>query len=415
MSKNLKWYFYFLLLAPVIGYLSYYTLNGYLAWQILSYLVMPLFAIFLYQRKTKIVIPRFFYFYIAYAIYIYAWNTVNDYYEEKGLLKYIFNNYHVYYIILLIIIYNTNITHKTYKNFIKLIKITLFIALMGALIQFFIPNWIVRTEGWESDWGSIFLNRRPSIFTYVSDNEYGVSVLAFFSLILSIQFLHKNTKWLLIFVIIIGLYSLLTNGRYIMLGFVLVIMQMFLGKGNKFKFSYMIYTSIALVVIYLLFTNVLDVDIQRLGEDRLFAEGSIWETTRYKSYITFLRFFPEKPIFGTGVHLTDEIRAASRAIGSSQIHVGYLSHLVSYGLFGSFLLFSFWFYLARDLYRKAKLTSYSGPFFAFLVYLWFNVVAVDYKLMYPGLIIALVFSQYYYWQYTFRIKLQNEQLYKNTN
>jgi len=99
MVRNIKWYFYLLLLAPLIGYLTYYILNGYIAWQILSYVVLPLFVIFIYHRKASIVIPRFFYLYIAYAIYIYIWKIYNGYYNEKGLLKYVFNNYHVYYII----------------------------------------------------------------------------------------------------------------------------------------------------------------------------------------------------------------------------------------------------------------------------------------------------------------------------
>ncbi len=408
MKNNPKWYFYLILLAPVIGYFSYYTLNGYQAWQILSYLVLPLFAIFIFQRQTKIFIPSFFYFYIAYAIYIYIWKLFNGYLYEKGLLKYIFNNYHVYYILLLIIIYNTNISHKTYQKFITLIKIILFIAIIGALIQFFYPSWMIRPTGWTAGAGNIFLDRRPSIFTYVSDNEYGVSVLAFFSLFFSIQLVDKNTRSLIIFSIIIGLYSLLTNGRYIMIGFIIVMMQSLFIKGKSKKVYYIVYFAAALGIIYYVFTNILGVNLQQLELQRLFAEGSIQNTTRYGAYINFLHFFPEKPIFGTGVHLTDEIRRASRAIGSSQIHVGYLSHLVSYGLFGSFLLFTFWYYLAKDLYRKAKQTTYYGPFFAFLIFLWFNVVAVNFMLMFSGLIIALVFSQYYFWQHNSQIKLQNE-------
>ena len=146
----------------------------------------------------------------------------------------------------------------------------------------------------------------------------------------------------------------------------------------------------------------------RLWQERLFAEGSIEETTRYGAYINFLHFFPQTPFFGTGVHLTDEIWLASRAIHSSQIHVGYLSHLLTFGLFGSFLLFSFWFCLAKDLYKKAKLKGYYGPLFAFLVFLWFNVTAVDFRLGYPGLIIAFVFSQFYYGNYVFKKSLENK-------
>ena len=48
----------------------------------------------------------------------------------------------------------------------------------------------------------------------------------------------------------------------------------------------------------------------------------------------------------------------------------------------------------HDLYRKAKLTDNFGPFFALLVFFLFYATAVDYRLRYPGLIIAFILSQY---------------------
>ncbi|MCD4669048.1 MAG: hypothetical protein K8S14_01240 [Actinomycetia bacterium] len=413
MLNSIKWYFYLLLFAPIIGLISYNISIEYYAFHALSYLVLPVFLIFLLTRKNKIYIPGFLYFYIAYVLHIYVWKIYNGYYEANGLIKYLFSNYHIYALLLMIIIYNTNISPKTYKSFVKLIKITLLIALVGVLIQFFIPNWMTRPTGWEVAIGNIFIDRRSSIFTYVSDNEYGISILAFFSLIFSIQLFRKNIRWLILFSIIIGLYSVLTNTRYIMIGFILVLFQSLFDKDKSKKISSILYFAIVFGVIYYLLTDVLGVDLKQLGEQRLFHEDSIKETSRYGAYINFLQFFPEKPVFGTGVHLTDEIRAASQAIFSSQIHVGYLSHLVSYGLFGSFLLFSFWFGLARDLYRKAKLTKHYGSLFAFLVFLWFNVTAVNFKLMYMGLIFAFIFSQYYHRHYIFQAKLQQDQLHKN--
>jgi len=94
------------------------------------------------------------------------------------------------------------------------------------------------------------------------------------------------------------------------------------------------------------------------------------------------------------VHLTEEIKEASKAVGSSQIHVGYLSHLVSFGIVGSFFMFGFWFLLAKKLYKSAKYTKYWGSFFAFLIYLWAQTTLVYYSIFFYGLIFAFVFDKY---------------------
>lgn len=398
MRTKINLYYYLLLLAPLIGYLSFYLI-GFEGWQLLTYLVIPLYLIFLYTRRNKIFFPKFIYFYIAYTIYFFIWRIFNGYIDEKGLLKYIFNNYHVYYILLIIVIYNTNISKKSYSIFIKLSQILLIVALGGVIIQFFSPGMFVRPVGWVVNYDNIFLDQRPSVFSFVSDNDYGITVLALFSLVFSFQLKQKNIKSLIFFSLITGLYALLTNSRYVIVGFLLVILQFSLLKGTLKKYKYFIYLMFIFGTLAYLIIDVFEINLNLWYQERLFAEGSLENTTRYGAYINFLHFFPQKPIFGTGVHLTEEIRRASRAIGSSQIHVGYLSHLVSYGLFGSFLLFSFWFALAKDLYKKAKRTTYYGPFFAFLVFLWFNVTAVDFYFRYPGLIIVFVFSQFYYNQY----------------
>lgn len=408
MSDNIRFYFYLIILAPFVGYFTYYTI-GFDGRQALSYLALPIFIIFLQHKKTEIVIPKFIYLYIVYIAYVYIWNIINGYIDEKGWLKYLFNNFHIYFVFILIVIYNTKLSNKSYSNFVILIKVILFIAIAGAIVQFLIdPNWMIIPFEWEYNEGIFYIDRRPSIFTYVGPNDYGISVLAFFSLILSIQLNNKNFIGMLIFIIITGLYSFLSNSRYVMMGFILVFAQIFFGKKKSNLISYIIFSSLAFIVIFYVYTNIFGVDLHTLGEKRLFAEGSITATSRYGAYINFLRFFPENPIFGNGFQVSDKVRDASNAIGSSRIHVGYFSHLVSYGLVGGVLLFSFWFSLARDLYRKAKHTAYYGSFFAFLVFLFANATFPEFNLFYPGIIFAFVFSEYYYQLYNNNIKLKEQ-------
>ncbi len=399
MKNTFNYFIYALLFTPILGYFSF-TYTGFSPIQLLSYSTLVLIFVFIITTREGIIIPKFLYFYFCYIIYIFIWRLYNGYIEDKGLDKYIFNNFHLYTALLIIIIYNVKIDELTFQNSIKIIKTILIIALIVSLIQLLInPNFYTRTLGWAGEGGSIYLSRRPSIFSYVSDNDGGISGLAYFSLILSICSIENKIRQLIFFSIIAGLFAILTNGRYVMIGYVLVALQFLIKQSPTKTIKYLIYFSLVVLIGYYIYTDLLGFNLKDLAQDRLFAEGDIRNTTRYLAYEVFLKYFPQNPFFGTGVHLTDEIKRVVNEGGSSQVHVGYLSHLISYGIVGSLLLFSFWFSLARDLYKKAKVTGFYGAFFAFIVFLWANVTFVEYNIFYPGVIVALVLSEYYYFTF----------------
>ena len=103
-------------------------------------------------------------------------------------------------------------------------------------------------------------------------------------------------RGIFIFTIIVGFYSVLTNARYIMAGFVLVLLQVLLTRVKIKKINYLLTLGLVFFVIYFVLTDVVGINFQQFFEKRLFAEGSIENTTRYGGYINFLRFFPQKPI-----------------------------------------------------------------------------------------------------------------------
>jgi hypothetical protein len=398
MNKLFKYFIYALLFSPLIGYVGY-VYSGFQAIQLLEYAVLGLFTVFIISRDKPIKVPRFLYFYFCYIIYIYIWRLYNGTIEEKGLTKYIFNNFHLYTALLITIIYNLTIDEYSFNKSLIIIKIVLVIALFGALVQLlFDPDFFIRPRGWiaGTDDVSIYLLRRPSVFTYVSDNEYGISILAYFSLIIALFSMKKKHTQVILFSIIVGLYSILTNTRYVMIGFAIVVFQLFLKQRLSKMIKYLISLLIVLFSAYYIYTYVLGFNLGKLASERLFAEGDIKHTSRYLAYELYLKYFPENPFFGASPNLAIEIKKAANEAGSSQVHVGYLAHLVSFGLVGSFFLFTFWGLLAHDLYTKAKCTGFYGAFFAFLVFLWANATLVEYNIFYPGVIIALVYSEYYY-------------------
>jgi hypothetical protein len=297
----------------------------------------------------------------------------------------------------LVLIFNTNINKLFINKSIKFIEFITFIGLIVSFIQVFNYNFYNAFEfyGISNYSGGLYNARRTSIFGFVDLNELGLSFLPLLSVLIGYKLIHRIKNYS-IYLLMGGLICILSNNRYVIVGFIILTIQVLWAR--KIRISNILnYILMSLVVVLIIFQvlKTFNYNFEQWFESRLFAEGSLQETTRYKAFSTFLFFFPQKMVWGTGVHLTDEIREVSASIGSSQIHVGYLSHLVSYGLVGSFLLFGFWFFLLKDLHHSAKETQYWGSFYAFLIYFWAQAILVNYSIFFTGLIYALIFKKYY--------------------
>lgn len=356
---------------------------------------------FLFVQSRKVNIPSFTYPLIIYIIYLFIWAFFNGEIERRGLLNILINNVNLQIFLVIVIIYNTHFKNKFITVSAKIFKITVILAFIASIIQVSNFDFLNPREHYEVfDYvaSSIYEERRTSIFGFVEPNELGLSFIPLLSVLLGYMFFNKQ-KLIIPYIIMGGIVAVLTNSRYIIVGYFIILIQYILyilytkyKIKSLFKFvfySFFIVFSLYWIVLYLGY------DFQDFFAERLFKEGSIIYTTRYLAYELFLRFFPKNTLFGTGVHLTSEIEYFARAGGSSGIHVGYLSHLVSYGLVGSFFLFGFWYLLAKKLYRTAKETNYWGSFFAFLMYLWSQATFVQFSIFYYGLLFAFVFDKYF--------------------
>jgi len=400
ITKTTQFLLFLLLFSPLFSYISF----GILGLESITFyfkFVFCFYGCFFVYKKWKVIhFSALHYFWICYILYIIIWSFYNGIYERSGFLT----NKNLIYIstlFIIIIIYNTNFEERFIKNSILIIKITVIVAAIVSLIQFYNSSFLDANPLWDK-WGgfesaftgTLYEVRRSSIFGYVDQNEIGLSYMPILSVLIGFL-LYNKTKFFWFFLILGGISAVLTNGRYIMFAFILITLQILIyqksGIKGIVKFIFFIF------FIFLFFYQVLDIlgyDFNAWYNQRLLSEGSFNETTRYKAYENFLFFFPKNPYFGTGVHLTEEIKEASKAVGSSQIHVGYLSHLVSFGIVGSFFMFGFWFLLAKKLYKSAKYTKYWGSFFAFLIYLWAQTTLVYYSIFFYGLIFAFVFDKY---------------------
>ncbi len=388
--------FFTMLMFPILSYI-YVQLNLPKSIGYLFIFVFFIYGIFFIINVKKIIYPKFLYLLMLYMVYVPIRAHLSGELPNRHVLT------QTYYDILqtsiflcILIIYNTKFTEKFIKKSIFVFKFTVIATIIVSINQLFDNNFFASPFFEESVFSKgIYSFRRVSIFGYISLLSFGLSFIPLLSVLIGYM-LYKRDKRYIYILIIGGLAALLSNTRFIIIGFLIITFQIIIVYKIKFLgiFKYILLGFIVLVILFQAL-SYFGYNLQEWIDERLFAEGDVTETTRYKAIDNFVYFFPQNPIFGNGLFLSKEVKEASNAIGSFQIHVGYLAHLVSYGIVGSILLFGFWFALAKKLYKTAKKTNYWGSFFAFLTYFWAQATLVNYSIFFYGLMFALVFDKYF--------------------
>ena len=309
------------------------------------------------------------------------------------------NNNHLAVFSVAVIVYNTKFDSKFVKNTIKIIKITVIVAAVVSIVQVFDSSFmnpiLYKRPERAFLMDDIYRFRRTSIFGFIEINAVGLAFLPLLSVLIGYM-LQKKERGYLLYLLLGAVVALLSNSRYIMAGIIIISFQILVFNKAQLR-GLVVYTMVG-VIAYFVLTKVLlllGYDFQEWYDTRLLAEGALTETTRFKAIGTFIKFFPQKPLFGTGI-MTKEIVDESHEVGSSHIHVGYLSHLVMYGIVGCFFLFGFWLLLLKRLYKTAKYTQYWGSFFAYLVFFFAFATMSQPSTFYYGLIFALVFDKYFF-------------------
>ncbi len=399
--------------------ITYIFLTSLLFWPLLSYItfgklglrnisfyyIMPtilygLFFIFHNKKINKsIEVPKELYYYLFFIIFLFLWSFFNGEMARRGIIPVFFNNPHIASFFILLIIYNTRFSEHFIDRSILILKITIVFATFISVIQVFDTEFLNAQSLYRGKEdlieSGLYSLRRTSIFGYINQNSIGLSFIPIIAIVSGVL-LYNKKKIYLVYLLLGGLAAFLSNGRYVMISFIIIISQVLLFSKESVK-GILRYTAIVtalLLSLYMIF-DYLQYDFMKWYSIRLFAEGSIEQTTRYKAIGNFLIFFPKYFFVGNGEILAKDVVTASRAVGSSHIHIGYLSHLVAYGIVGCFFLFRFWFLLAKRLYCTAKQTNYWGSFFAFLTFLWAFMTFSSSSLFFYGLIFAFIFDKYF--------------------
>lgn len=387
---------YMLLLSPFLGY-------AYSVWFSLPKTITHFFTffsigtglIFIFKKK-HINIPLWAKFLLIFALYKLIWNLIIG--SDKHFLTVLFyqiSDFAVFFI--MIMVYSTSFSDKFINRSITIMKLIVILAALVSVVQIFNIEFLNPRVYAGEDSGideNMYTFRRVSIFGFVHPVALGLAFVPLLSVLVG-YLLYTNNKYYILYLFLGIIVAFLSNTRFIIIGSIIVTLQIVAYNKSKIR-GYIRYFIVFGILMLLALTTLdyLGYDFKEWFKQRLMVEGSIQGTTRYKAIDNFLRFFPQKPIFGTGT-MTEEIREASRAIGSSQIHVGYLAMLVYYGLVGCFFLFGSWFLLIKRFYKTARVTNYWGSFFGFLTFLWsFATMNLDF-LLFSGIIFSMVFDKYF--------------------
>lgn len=388
--KIVRHILFLLAFTPIWGVILYALFNDF---DIYNKLISTIFIIFaaigLIKSNYKLRLPKYFILLVLYILYISYWTYIT----KLGLSNLL---YQIGFVAFFLILINERIWTIKISRLNQVFQLTLLVSLVVILIQVFDSSFLMNNYFREGNANSsIYTARRTAIFSFADKDDIGLSFLPIFSVVLAHE-VRKKKASMWIWIIIGATISILTNTRYIMVGYLIVVFQIF--YYFNIKVSLLIKNLIILGISgFILFqiTQFLGYNFRDFFDQRLFKEGNIEETTRFLAIEAFVEFFKDNWLFGTGLHLTEDIEQFLRG-RSSQIHVGYLSHLVSYGVVGSTLLFGFWIAFGRDLFKHAKRTKYYGGFFSFLVFLWANFTFVQYPLISYGLLLSILIDRYYF-------------------
>jgi hypothetical protein len=390
MDRHFKFFLYILLFSPV---LAFFVANAGISEY--RYFLRPVFwgvcFFWFVAHKNRIRIPSYLFYLMGYILFKGSWDLYNYYTNQKEFAE-LFRKPHIEILLILLMIENSFFDDKFIRSSLRILKITLWIALGFSFIQLFVDPMFFYHTDFEDAQSTLYQIRRQSVFSYIDENSLGFDFLPLFAVLLGMA-LHNKENFGFI-VLSATIISFSSNTRYIMVGYLVVLFQILV--YSKFRLSQLIKYSLMFILagtVLFYFLQFAGYNLEEYISERIFPEKDITKSTRFFAFEIFQQFFHKNMWIGTGQHLTNEIEAALEGY-SSQIHVGYLSHLVSYGIVGSFFLFMFWFKLLSALFKDAKLSGYYGSVFAFLVFLWSNMTLVYYSIFTYGLIMSFVYSKY---------------------
>jgi len=391
MSKLLKLYIWVLLFSPFFSYfiVNYLELIPYYFWGSLGSIIAALLII-----RGGVKIPKLIYPLILLAIYYFSWNFFNGRFEKFGFIKLLFKDRTLHTISFLILVRNMNFTTKDLKKYLSVFKIYIILSVLFTIIQvlfnssFFLPEQLTYFDGETAKYEI----RNVSMWGYLSLLDVGLSFIPILAIVIHKSIVNKSK--LTVFWLFCGAFvSILTNSRWTMVNYILVLIYTgyLYYKINNIHLFGIIKYGIMVLVISIVSLSLIKNYVYNLNDfynNRIYSSSA---ESRLYGYQMFLKYFPDKPWFGTGVRVGEDL-SADLAGKSSQIHVGYLSHLYEFGIIGSVILLFFWFKVVKYVWLIGKISGNFVYLVMFLCFLAANVTLVEYSFYYLGVLVIFIFT-----------------------
>jgi hypothetical protein len=347
-------------------------------------------------EKNNITIPGFLLLLAPYFLYKYF---IDFYYDEKSKGSFYLTFRENLFIIAtffgLIMIFNSTISERYLTILKRYIQTLIIIAPVVTLIQVFNPLFLIDTGTDTTNLehiNAIYFLRRSSLFGYEDPNALGFSYLSLAFSFVGISLLDKK-KFTFFYLSLIGIVVILSNTRYIILGFLLVCLQLISAEKNKLLLALrFILITLICIIPFFYFLQFIGYDIDNFYDVRI--NDTTNNNARIVGFNAFLKVFPQNPILGIGDQKASSIVNELKGLAPI-IHIGYLNHLTVYGLLGSVFLFGFWIGLFRRIYIRAKKTNYWPAVLALIFFFWANVSLVMYSIFFSGLLLNLILEKYY--------------------
>jgi hypothetical protein len=391
---NIKKYFFLILTSyPLFEYLFVEYLDTSFA-TTYGFLGTLLFLLTLFSGE-KFRYPRYLLPLLLLTIYYFIWDVINGELmtaDAVEFIKYLYKFRWLHAVSFLILIENTNFDRKFINTTIAIFKATIIISFIVSMYQQFFDQYFLMPE--ETRLAYFYRNiydiRLNSIFGYLSSVDINMSFMSIVSILIG-YYLYQDKNLSLLWLFMAGMVVFVNKFRYLYLNFFIILFQYIVARKVHFSTIF----KLALIVPVLLFFSIwilenFGFNFNQFIQERLYAESA---RTRLLAIDLFMEFFPRNPFFGSGVHVGEdlEVMLAGR---STQIHVGYLSHLYSYGVVGTIILLITVYNVFKYFYTVAVRHKYYGSLFVIIVYLITNLTQVHFLFYHYGFLFAFIFNKY---------------------
>lgn len=351
----------------------------------------------LIYSKTRL--PKYLLFFIFFTIYHISSAFINNTIPTNThRIYFILSDVNVLACLVLLIVENTSFTRSFILKMNQYIFLVVLISVIFSLIQIKDPFFFFKITD-NPDWGLGYINqeRNFSIYSWINYHSLGISFPILISILLS-QYSIEGKNFQPFIVVLIGItVCFLSRYRFAMISSIIVSSQLVFIKSNKlYGRLLLLFLAVGTFIMLGYISKLYGFKIDEVINHRILEKESdmMSANARVTSYEVFMLKFPEHPWFGVGPKTgEDVIDLLGGAI--SIIHIGYLSYLYYYGIFGALLLFLSLFYLLKRAWIVGKTNRFWGSFYGLIAFCIANLAFVYFDLSEMGVITGLVYLRYY--------------------